>query len=246
MTFNTDAIVLKIVRTGESDRLITFLTRDRGILKAFAKAADRPKNKLHMSTNMFCYGNFTFYEGVKAVKVEECDLNETFFGLQKDIERLSLAQYFNELIMETAPVEAEAGEYLRLLLNTLYFLANGQKDIRLLKPIFELRLISATGYMPSLVACKDCGEFETEPMYFNEHTGELFCKNCSRTGTRQYPLEVITAMRHIVFSELNRLYTLSVSEKNIPLLTAASENYLLNTVQKKFKSLDFYKSMISV
>lgn len=244
MIFSTDAIVLKIVRTGESDRLITFLTRDRGILKAFAKAADRPKNKLHMSTNMFCYGNFTFYEGTKAIKVEECDLIETFFGLQKDIERLSLAQYFNELIIETAPVETESNEYLRLLLNTLHFLANGQKDIRLLKPIFELRLISATGYMPSLVACKDCGEFESDPMYFNEHTGELFCKTCNHTGTRQYPLEVITAMRHIVFSELNRLYTLSVSEKNIPLLTQASENYLLNVVQKKFKSLDFYKSIV--
>ncbi|MBR5498255.1 MAG: DNA repair protein RecO [Clostridia bacterium] len=244
MTFNTDAIVLKIVRTGESDRLITFLTRDRGIIKAFAKAADRPKNKLHMSTNMFCYGNFTFYEGTKATKVTECDLNETFFGLQKDIERLALAQYFNELIIETAPVEAETNEYLRLLLNTLHFLANGQKDIRLLKSIFELRLISATGYMPSLIACKECGEFETDPMYFNEHTGELYCCSCNQSGTKRYPLEVISAMRHIVFSELNRLFSLSVSEDNIHLLTQASENYLLNTVQKKFRSLDFYKSMV--
>lgn len=244
MTFNTDAIVLKIVKTGESDRLITFLTRDRGILKAFAKAADRPKNKLHMFTNMFCYGNFTFYEGTKALKVTECDLNESFFGLQKDIERLALAQYFNELIIETAPVETESNEYLRLLLNTLHFLSNGQKDMRLLKPIFELRLISATGYMPSLIACKDCGEFETDPMYFNEHTGELFCKNCNPTGTKQYSLEVISAMRHIVFSELNKLYTLSVSESSIQQLTQASENYLLNVMQKKFRSLDFYKTIV--
>lgn len=244
MTFNTDAIVLRIVRTGESDRLITFLTRDRGILKAFAKAADRPKNKLHMFTNMFCYGNFTFYEGAKALKITECDLNETFFGLQKDIEALALAQYFNELIIETAPVETEADEFLRLLLNSLYFLANEKIDKKLLKSIFEMRIACISGYMPSLVACKECGEFETDPMYFNEHTGELFCNNCNPTGSKRYPLEVISAMRHIVFSELNRLYTLSVSENNIGFLTQASENYLLNLVQKKFKSLDFYKTII--
>lgn len=244
MTFNTDAIVLKIVKTGESDRLVTFLTRDRGIIKAFAKAADRPKNKLHMSTNLFCYGNFTFYEGAKATKVEECDLNETFFGLQKDIETLALAQYFNELIIETAPVEADSNEYMRLLLNSLYFLAKGEKDSKLLKSVFEMRLACIIGYMPSLVACKECGEFETDYMFFDEHTGELFCKNCSENHGKRYSLETISEMRHIVFSELNKLFTLTMSEKNIPQLNSATENYLLNVVQKKFKSLDFYKSII--
>ena len=110
MTFSSDAIVLKITKTGESDRLLTLLTRDRGIVKAFAKAADRPKNKLHMSTNLFCYGRFTFYEGVKSTKVEECDLNETFYSLQTDIGKLALAQYFNELMIESAPVETDANE----------------------------------------------------------------------------------------------------------------------------------------
>ena len=244
MTFNSDAIVLKIVKTGESDRLVTFLTRDRGIVKAFAKAANRPKNKLHMSTNLFCYGNFTFYEGAKATKVEECDLNETFFGLQKDIETLALAQYFNELIIETAPVEAEANEYMRLLLNSLYFLAKGEKASKLLKSVFEMRLACINGYMPSLIVCKDCGEFETDYMFFDEYTGELYCNSCSHNHGKCYPLEVISGLRHIVFSELNKLFTLTMSEKNIPQLNSATENYLLNVVQKKFKSLDFYKSII--
>lgn len=243
MTFNTDAIVLKIVRTGESDRLITFLTRDRGIIKAFAKAADRPKNKLHMSTNMFCYGSFTFYEGTKALKVTECDLNETFFGLQKDIEALALAQYFNELTIETAPVETEANEYLRLLLNSLYFLANEKTDKRLLKSIFEMRIACISGYMPSLIACKECGEFETDFMFFDEYTGELYCQNCSENHGRKYNLQVISGMRHIVFSELNKLFSLSLTKDNIPSLNSATENYLLNVVQKKFKSLDFYKTI---
>lgn len=243
MTFSTDAIVLKITKTGESDRLLTLLTRDRGILKAFAKAADRPKNKLHMSTNLFCYGRFTFYEGVKSTKVEECDLNETFFGLQQDITKLALAQYFNELMIESAPVETDANEYLRLLLNSLYFLANDKKNIHILKSLFELRLASLIGYMPSLIACSECGEFETDPMYFNEMTGELFCCNCKGAGTKCYPLEVITAMRHIVFSEFDKLFSLGVSESSIYLLEAATEKYLIAVLRKKFRTLDFYKSI---
>lgn len=243
MTFSTDAIVLKITKTGESDRLLTLLTRDRGILKAFAKAAERPKNKFHMSTNLFCYGRFTFFESVKSVKVEECDLNETFFGLQQDIAKLSLAQYFNELMIETAPVETDANEYLRLLLNSLYFLANDKKDIQLLKALFEMRLSSLSGYMPSLIACAECGEFESDPMFFNESTGELYCSACKGIGTKSYPLEVISAMRHSVFSEFDKLFTLNLSKENIPRFEYCSEKYLMSVLRRKFRTLDFYKAM---
>ena len=245
MTFSSDAIVLKITKTGESDRLLTLLTRDKGIVRAFAKAADRPKNKLHMSTNLFCYGRFTFYEGVKSTKVEECDLNETFYGLQSDIGKLALAQYFNELMIEAAPVETDANDYLRLLLNSLYFLANDKRNPRILKALFELRLASVTGYMPSLVACGECGEFESDPMFFNMITGELFCNVCKGAGTRQIPLETVTAMRHIVFSETDKLFTLNVSENALLHLETAAEKYLLSVLKKNFKTLDFYKFMIN-
>ena len=243
MTFTTDAIVLKITKTGESDRLLTLLTRDRGIIKAFAKAADRPKNKLHMSTNLFCYGRFTFYEGVKSTKVEECDLNETFFGLQQDITKLALAQYFNELMIESAPVETEANEYLRLLLNSLYFLANDKKNIHILKSLFELRLASLIGYMPSLIACSECGEFETDPMYFNEMTGDLFCCNCKGTETNRYPLDVISAMRHAVFSEFDKMFSLSIKTSSVHLFESVAEKYLMSVLRKNFKTLNFYKTI---
>lgn len=243
MTFSSDAIVLKITKTGESDRLLTLLTRDKGIIKAFAKAADRPKNKLHMSTNLFCYGRFTFYEGVRSTKVEECDLNETFFGLQNDITKLALAQYFNELMIEAAPVETDANDYLRLLLNSLYFLANDKKDPRILKSLFELRLSSLIGYMPSLIACSECGEFESDPMFFNMTTGELFCSTCKGAGTRMLSLEAVSAMRHIVFSETDRLFSLSISEASLGNLETATEKYLINALKRNFKTLDFYKSI---
>lgn len=243
MTFNTDAVVLKIVKTGESDRLITFLTKDRGILKAFAKAADRPKNKLHMSSNLFCWGNFTFYEGSKALRVTECDLEETFYSLRNDIKKLALAQYFNELLMEAAPVEAPAEDFLRLYLNTLYFLSEDKKDAHILKPLFELRLISIAGYMPNLIACSNCGEFETDTMYFDFSDGELYCENCKKTGAYPYPLDVISAMRHIVFSPLQKLFTLKASKDTLSSLNQVTEKYIKIKLQKSFKTLDFYNSI---
>ncbi len=243
MTYNTDAVVLRVIKTGEADRLVTFLTRDKGVVKAFAKSAAVPKNKLHMSTQMFCYGHYTFYEGKNSTQVNECELSETFPGLRDDIASLALAQYFNELIIETVPTDIKSDEYLRLLLNSLYFLSHNQKDIKILKSVFELRLVSMIGYMPSLVGCVSCGAFESEPMYFNEYTGEIFCNKCAIKESTLYPLEVITAMRHIVYSNLSKVFALTVSDKNIYKLNKATEKYLMAKVPKKFNSLRFYKEV---
>lgn len=243
MTFSTDAAVIKVTKTGESDRIVTFLTREKGVLKAFAKSADRPKNKLHSGTNLFCCGNYTFYDNGKTLNISECEVKEIFYNLRKDIKVLSLAQYFCALSSELSPVEDNAENCYRLLLNSLYFLTDGKHDINVMKSVFELRLISEAGYMPYLVACKDCGVFETSSMSFDFGSGILKCENCCDRNIRLYPLEVISAMRHIVYSDLPKLFTLNVSKNNVPALNYLTENYLLSKVQHTFATLDFYNSL---
>ena len=115
----------------------------------------------------------------------------------------------------------------------------------ILKSLFELRLASLIGYMPSLIACAECGEFETDPMYFNEMTGELFCCNCKGSGAKYYPLEVISAMRHAVFSEFDKMFSLQIGSDNITHFAYASEKYLTSVLKRKFRTLDFYKAMIN-
>ena len=48
---------------------------------------------------------------------------------------------------------------MRLMLNTLHYLENGSREEGLLKPIFELRLMTELGMMPDLLMCRTCGEF---------------------------------------------------------------------------------------
>ena len=167
MTFTTDGIVLRASPAGESDLLVFLLTEDRGVISAFAKSARRPKSKLHAGSCVFSYGSFTFFEGSSALKLTECDVRETFFDLRNDITVLSAAQYLCELTLRLAPKETPAHEILRLLLNTLHFMTKPERNPLILKSVFEMRFASLSGYMPDLVACAECGEFETDPMYFD-------------------------------------------------------------------------------
>ena len=243
MSFNTDGVVLKVVKTGESDRFVTLLTKNRGVVEAFASGAGRPKNKLHGATNLFCCGHYSFFETGKTPKVTECEIRDIFYGLRDDIRRLSLGQYLNELALELAPVEQDAGELLRLHLNSLHFLSNGTLSPEQLKPMYELRILSESGYMPALVACDKCGAFETPVMQFDPVTGKLLCENCSGRGRLDLPLAVITAMRHIVLADLREMFRLRLTGDTLEKLTSVAERYLLEKLQRPFSALSFYKTI---
>ncbi len=245
MTFKTDGIVIKEGATGEQDRIVTVLTRDRGVIKAFANGARNPKNKNVSSTGLLCYSDFLINKTQKGVYViREATAKEVFFSLRSDIVRLSLAQYFAELTYELSPREENSGEYLSLLLNSIYLLAQGKRNLRQIKAVLEMRMLSIAGYMPGVVACGNCGSFESEIMFFSTVTGELFCENCKPLEkTVRLPLGVVTAIRHICFSESPKIFSFTLPDESIALLSAVTEKYLRNITARRYKTLDFFNMM---
>lgn len=73
------------------------------------------------------------------------ETEQNFFGLRSDVEKLSLAVYLAQLCAQVAPAEEEAGEFLRLILNSLYLLEKDKRPQRLVKAVFELRLLAMGG-----------------------------------------------------------------------------------------------------
>ncbi|MBQ7295216.1 MAG: DNA repair protein RecO [Clostridia bacterium] len=245
MTFKTDGIIIREGATGEQDRIVTVLTRDRGVIKAFANGARNPKNKNVSSTGLLCYSDFLINKTQKGIYViREAIAKEVFFSLRSDIVRLSLAQYFAELTYELSPREENSGEYLSLLLNSIYLLSQGKRNLRQIKAVLEMRMLSIAGYMPSIVACASCGSFESETMFFSTVTGELFCEECKPLEkTVKLPLGVVTAIRHICFSESGKIFSFSLPEERITLLSDVTEKYLRNITARRYKTLDFFNMM---
>ena len=245
MTFDSDAIVIKAQNTGETDRLVTLLTRKYGVIRAFANGARSPKNKNASATSLLCYADFTITKTAKGICiVKESTPKELFFSLRSDIIRLSLAQYFAELSGELAPREEAADEFLSLLLNAVYLVADSKKPLQLIKAAAELRMLSLAGYMPSLLGCAACGVYETEEMRFCPLSGKLFCADCAPPETFiPVPNSVVHAMRHICLSDPGKLFSFRLSDVNLLLLCDLSERYLHAITNKRFATLQFYKTM---
>ena len=246
MKFSTDGLVIHERDTGESNRLVTILTRDRGVIRAFANGAKKIKSRSAAATELLCYSSFTLFKNKDTYSIDEATPNEVFFSLRGDIVNLSLAQYFCELAAAIVPENIESEAFLRVLLNSLHFLSRCEKDINIIKAVTELRLACAAGYAPDLVACCECGEFEGGEMLFDCLEGALYCAKCAElcppSGVA-ISSGVLAAMRHIVYSEFSKLYSFTLPENQAAKLAYISETYLKNQLEREFKTLDFYHSL---
>ncbi len=152
MRTTTMGLVLRATKTGEADRALLLLTPD-GLVSAMAKGALRLKSRLFSGTGLFCYSEFTLFEGKTMFVVDEAEVRQVFWGIHESVEHMALAMYFAELASTLSPTGQEAEAQLRLLLNSLYLLSEGRRAPRLVKAVYELRAMTLAGFMPALVAC---------------------------------------------------------------------------------------------
>jgi DNA repair protein RecO (recombination protein O) len=153
---------------------------------------------------------------------------------------MALAQYLCELAYEFCEEDYESEEILRLFLNSLYLLKSDKKTPSFIKAVTEFRLMSLAGYMPQLVGCDICGEYETAVMGFDKESGKIYCEKCTPPHSFKVQLSVIKAMRFVALSDFEKIFSFSVSDDNLKIFQYLTEDYLLNKTQRKFKTLDFY------
>src|SRR5579862_7257339 len=105
--YTTDALILRTYKLGESDRIVVFLTRDRGKKRGVARNARQSRRRFGGGLEPMTCGRVAYLELVRLDYVEQ-----TRSPLSAvDGEALGYAGYFAELIDEWAP-DADPNESL--------------------------------------------------------------------------------------------------------------------------------------
>ncbi len=242
-----EGIVLRERPVGEQDKFIDILTKEQGVIELSVRGARKINGKSGSSAQLFAYSRFCMDQRGDRLYLNSAEPIHIFYGLRNSLTRLSLASYFAEVVGFCIRPGTDSGDILRLLLNTLYYLENESRSEKFLKSVFEFRLMSETGFMPDILACQGCGAFEPEEVFFFIDSGGFCCADCfDRNCGKKYmqvKLPVLRAVRHIVLSDLNKLFNFRVSETVQLSLTALSEEYILSHLERSFRTLEFYKDL---
>ncbi|MGQ9508513.1 MAG: DNA repair protein RecO [Thermodesulfobacteriota bacterium] len=197
--FRTEAIVIRSLPYGESDRIVTFFTSDFGKLKSIAKGARRSKKRFQNALGLFTYLRLIFFdrEGMGLVRVESADILQGFPKIRESLKKIYYGNYGLELVNEISGEREANEEAFRLLLDFLFQLEKGEPKEEGLR-IFEMKILSLFGYRPHLVRCGVCKrswkDLEGEPhLFFSIEKGSLICPKCSKDQNNLFPLSIGTA-----------------------------------------------------
>lgn len=249
MKVSTDGLIIREQIIKEQDKLVTVLTRSNGILRAFVHGAKNLKSSKSAATGLLTYSRLSVYSSRDKYIIDDASAEQMFMPLRNNVEKLALAQYFCELLMELAPENSPSDDFLRLVLNSLYLLCKGDRSDIIIKSAFELRLLTLAGYMPDLICCNNCKCYENEDMYFLPQSGILLCKDCINSSPEKSiktGIGVTAAMRHCVYAEFQKLFAFTLSENGLEILEHACEEYIFHRLGKNFKTLAFYKQIRTI
>jgi DNA repair protein RecO (recombination protein O) len=165
--YRDDALVLRVQKLGESDRIITLFTRRHGRVRAVAKGVRKTMSKFGGRLEPF---------GHVDVQVEGVEL----YGrrIMDDYPRYTVASAIAETAERLTPVEEEPSLRLFLLtLGAIRALALGEHGSSLVLDAYLLRAMGVAGWAPALRECAVCGNAGPH-RGFSVPAGGAVCPDC--------------------------------------------------------------------
>lgn len=123
----TRGLVLRTTEYKETDRILTVLSADHGLLTMKARGVRSNRSKLKGACQLLTYAEFTVGEAHGFSSITEATAIEMFPELRTDIVLLSLASYFAQLAEVLSQEDAASPALLPLILNALYALGEAQE-----------------------------------------------------------------------------------------------------------------------
>ena len=244
MYLTTNGLVLRETAYKDSSKILTILTDGAGKLTVSARGALRRNSKLAAVTQLLVFSEMTLYHSKDRWTLTEARSIEQFIGLRDDILLLALAAYIMELTEAVADEDSPNPELLPLSLNALYALSEKIKTPEYVKPAFELRLMSTSGFTPLLTQCKKCSRVDIERAHLDIVGGTIQCSECGPSAGAVLSKAALSAARYIVGCNARKLYSFTLNRASLRELSSASEGYLLSHLDKRFRTLEFYKGLI--
>lgn len=154
----SDALVLRASKLGESSKIVTLLSRAHGKLRAVAKGARTPRSRYQSALEPLSEVRVSLYgrQGTELFRLGTCELLHSAFPLAtRGLEASLAVSYFAELLDAFAS-EGVAEDPVYRLAQAVLAAAEQGGPLVLLSRYFEAWLLRLHGLYPQLERCASC------------------------------------------------------------------------------------------
>jgi len=176
------AVVLQTTDYGESDRVVSLLSLERGKLSAFARGARASRKRFGGALEPFTLLALDLRErpGAELWALEAASVERAFGAIRGDLARIACAGYACDLARSLVRDQEPHPDLFALLVELLSRLDGGPAEPSWLRA-FELLALRAAGLQPRLDGCARCGgQLPAAParLAFSPEGGFL-CDDCA-------------------------------------------------------------------
>ncbi len=136
---------------GDADKLVSFFSIDRGMLKGIAKNARKSFKRFGAGLESFTLVRLHLYEREhqELVRIETSEILEQHVSIGCDLGRAAAGAVMLELVREMSPLGERNSPAFLLLMHALHLLDEGEEPLFLLS-VFMTKFLSLLGYQPRL------------------------------------------------------------------------------------------------
>jgi DNA repair protein RecO (recombination protein O) len=183
-SIRTEALILRSVDFGESDRILHLLVPEIGRLPVIAKGARRSVRRFSGTLDLFNHVKIQvdIRRPNSLARLDQASLIDPFIAMRSESARFALGCYLLELFDRLAPERGARTDMQRLFsfaLEALRMVAERAPDLRL-RTLIELRALDALGLRPEFSRCVRCGSAPAgrSPIGFHVAEGGVLCDPC--------------------------------------------------------------------
>lgn len=211
--YREQGVVLRTLKLGEADRIVTLLTLSRGLVRAVAKGVRRTTSKFGARLEPFMVADLQLYEGRTLDTITQASTLGAYGAhISVDYERYRAGN----AMVETAERLSEGGpapEQYRLLVGALRTLAQAEISPELVRDGYLLRALAAAGWSPGLEECVRCGA-RGPHTHFVVQFGGVVCESCRVPGSPQLAAESVALLTALLSGDWNTATASTTSQRN--------------------------------
>ena len=208
--YKEQGVVLSRIKLGEADRIVTILTQGSGKVRAVAKGIRRTKSKFGARLEPFTHVSLMVYRGRGALDtIAQAEIISSFRPLREDLDLLTAGEAMLEAADKVSEDHERNVRLFMLLLSGLRALELSPADPAAVAESFLLKLLSLSGFHPSLNACAVCGALR--PGLFSSNQGGAVCEGCAEHGAGPVSAESLARLASLAGADIREAGAVAVN-----------------------------------
>ena len=202
--YKEQGVVLRSAKLGEADKIVTVMTQGSGKVRGVAKGIRKTTSRFGGRLEPFTHVNLMLYRGRGSLDtITQAEIIAPHRAIRDDLALFAAGETMLEAVDRVAEEHERNVRLVLLLLSGLRALETRPADPAAVAESFVLKLLSISGFHPSLTACAVCGSADVQ--LFSAGLGGAVCVVDAEPGAGHVSAGALDYLAGIALADLGEV-----------------------------------------